>query len=168
MTPWGVGLKRSRCRECGCSKTAVGITLLCTASVTGLQEYMGTMKTAVGLSPSSSECCDANKLGVWNGEDSGGILAASSGCCGTNELGVWAQRRQRWDSRCFVLGAAGRMSLGEEDRTPLHPRSAANPCHCACQHRKWRGQEEVVTVHTWASVVVELAWPSSTGSSSCR
>ena len=33
---------------------------------------------------------------------------------------------------------------------------------------KWRGQEEVVTVHTWASVVVEMASPSSSGSSSCH
>ena len=77
------------------------------------------------------------------------------------ELAVWERRRQRWDSHCFVLGAAGSMSSGEEDRTGLHPRSTANPfsfpasshslshwkmagllspphkrrpCHCACQH----------------------------------
>ena len=29
---------------------------------------------------------------------------------------------------------------------------------------EWRGQEEVVMVHTWAHVIMELAWPSSTGS----
>ena len=37
----------------------------------------------------------------------------------------------------------------------------------AARGGKWRDQEEVVMVHTWTSVVVELAWPSLSGSS-CR
>ena len=86
MTPRGVGLKWSCCREWVQQNSSGNHT----ASVTGLWEYVGTMKMAVGLSPSSSECCGANKVGCGNSEDSSGILAASSGCCDANELGAWA------------------------------------------------------------------------------
>ena len=98
-------------------------------------------------------------------EDSGGILTALPGCCGVNEMGG-GRIKQPLEQPC-ILVLLPIPAIVLANTVLAWSNWPAQIVVGAVHGDEWRGQEEVVMVHTWAHVIMELAWPSSSGSSSC-
>ena len=111
---------------------------------------MGTAKTAVEFSLLRLGVVMQMSSGCRHDEDSGGILAAG-----------------RIEHSCILVPPPIPAIVLANTVLAWSNGPAQSVVGAVCGG-KWRGQEEVVMVHTWASVVVELAWLSSSSLSSCR